>query len=318
MYAAALRRILELYPAGISQEQILWRFKSSGLRANATDILQSFNELSTNGEVTTTPEQRWILTRFMASFVRGSAAGISNSEQQDNGDRTRLMAVPAICERIEDQENNDDPFASIGERANLGTLKLSNLWKPLLSYYAATQRSDPRGKIRQLEIGHGTSWQMFSTIGDWWAKSKLLFRADSLPETFREALTRRPERTCAVGYPLTVIDSPTGPEFLPALILSGRWELTDQHLIINIEPIDPVINPEWLKVVSRKVRRGAEDLEEAIFPEGESKDLDAVTRRMKNVLARFGGPGLVPARLEGMIGTTDDGLRNAAGNLSFS
>jgi hypothetical protein len=75
MYGHALRRLLEMYPAGTSKDQILWRMKSSGLRIDAYGLLNAFNELSANGEVIVTPNGRWQLRRYV------SIPGFKNSNE---------------------------------------------------------------------------------------------------------------------------------------------------------------------------------------------------------------------------------------------
>ena len=46
MYDASIRRLLEMYPAGASCDQLLYHLRTSGTRATAADILQSLNALS--------------------------------------------------------------------------------------------------------------------------------------------------------------------------------------------------------------------------------------------------------------------------------
>ncbi len=296
-----------MYPAGASQEQLLWRLKSTGLRASAADILQALNELSGNGEIRITPGNRWLLSRFNdVSNSKGINGGFGTSEQSIS-EAPLLRAVRGQYSRME-----VDVVSSLAEASAPGALALSGIWRELMAYYAATQRSDPRGKILQLASNHGTSWQMLSTTGDWWSNALVRVPLEDLPEAFREALVKRPERTCAIGYPLTLLDSTGGMEILPALLLPAEWEVTHDHLKIIVRTVDPVINPEWLKKVTARKRWKADDLIDRLFPEGEDRDLSAVTRRLRNVAATLGAGSLAAGKLDDIITADKEGIRNCA------
>jgi very-short-patch-repair endonuclease len=307
MYASTVRRLLEMYPAGASQEQLLWRLKSTGLRASAADILQALNELSGNGEIRITTGRRWLLSRFTDVAAPQGITGDFGAAEQAAGAAAILRAVRGQCSRLE-----VDTASPLPEASGPGAMALSGVWRELMAYYAATQRSDPRGKILQLASNHGTSWQMLATTGDWWSNALIRVSLEDLPEAFREALVKRPERTCAIGYPLTLLDSTGGMEILPALLLPAEWEVTHDHLKIVIRTIDPVINPDWLKKVTARKRWKADDLTDRLFPEGEDRDLSAVTRRLRNVLATLGAGGLAAGKLDDIIIADKDGIRNAA------
>lgn len=307
MYASSVRRLLEMYPAGASQEQLLWRLKSTGLRASAADILQALNELSGNGEIRITPGKRWLLSRFNDAAMPEGINGGFDTSKQSIGEAPLLRAVRGQYSRME-----VDLVSSLAEASAPGAMALSGIWRELMAYYAATQRSDPRGKILQLASNHGTSWQMLSTTGDWWSNAIIRVPLDDLPEAFREALVKRTERTCAIGYPLTLLDSSGGMEILPALLLPAEWEVTDDHLKMVIRTVDPVINPDWLKKVTARKRWKADDLIDRLFPEGEDRDLGAVTRRLRNVLATLGAGSLAAGKLDDIITADKEGIRNGA------
>jgi hypothetical protein len=64
MLMETVRGLLELHPAGLSNEQLLWRLRNVGLRFSVDDILQSLGALTENGEVAMTVPGRW---RIVAS-----------------------------------------------------------------------------------------------------------------------------------------------------------------------------------------------------------------------------------------------------------
>jgi len=307
MYASTIRRLLEMYPAGASQEQLLWRLKSTGLRASAADILQALNELSGNGEVHIIAGKRWLLSRFGVGAASQNGTGIDGPDGQIATESLSLRAVRGHCSRLP-----SDTIDALGEASAPGTMALSGLWRQLMIYYAATQRSDPRGRMLQLVSNHGTSWQMFATMGDWWNNSLIRIHLEDLPATFREALVRRPERACAIGYPLTLSDSSGGMEVLPALLLPAEWAINHDHLEVVIRAADPIINPDWLKKTTARTKWKADGLTDQLFPEGEERDLSAVTRRLRNALATRGAVNLAAGKLDDVITVDKDGIRNAA------
>ena len=94
-------------------------------------------------------------------------------------------------------------------------------WRALLRYYAATQRQDPRGRVDERADQHAVSWQLFCADGNWWRQGELHCLLDVLPDTFREALMRRPEMVCSVGYPVGLFDQSGVPGFVPGLLAAG-------------------------------------------------------------------------------------------------
>lgn len=307
MYGSALRRLLELYPNGCSKDQILWRMKSSGFRIDASGLLHAFNELSANGEAIVKADGRWHLRRF--TNVQG--VGTLGEARGGPSDVKRLIAVPLTCglRPVGDIEDEEVLEVSTVPR---GTMDLAGQWKSLMGYYAATQRSDPRGKISQFTERHGTAFQLFTTVGEWWSGAPLSINVTSLPEGFREALVRRKENSCAIGYPLALIEGPSGHECIPALLIAAERHIIEDRLILSVAITDPVINPEWLKQVARKSRWKEQDLVDALLPEDQPRDLDAVTRRMRNALAKFGGAELAAGKLDETVMLGRDGMRNAA------
>ena len=74
MLLKTVRSLLELHPAGLSNEQLLWRLRNVGLRFSVDDILQSLGALTENGEVAMSEPGRW---RIVASrrVAHAPAAG---------------------------------------------------------------------------------------------------------------------------------------------------------------------------------------------------------------------------------------------------
>lgn len=314
MYVAALRRLLEMYPAGASSEQLLFHLRTSGTRATATDILQSLNMLSGSGEATIVPSGRWKLAKFL--HVDPSQAN-NNQTQSGHGGAVEapgtLYAVTGhILSRAPDETDALEEALPNGVSSQPGALQWDKYWRGLLSYYAATQRADPRGKATQFLDRHGEAWQLFAVRGCWWKGADLRFAMESLPEKFREALTHRKEKTCALGYPLSVFDSKNVVEFVPALLVAATWRITGHDLEIEVGDADPVVNPDWLKKICAASSWTADDLVETSFPIGEDGDLGAVAARLRHALAKIGGGDLSPGNPADRLTLGIDGLRNCA------
>ena len=108
MYVMALRRLLEMYPAGASSEQILYHLRTSGTRATAADILQSLNMLSGSGEATVVANGRWKLAKFLS--VGSSPVG--NLGRPDPGAPTdTLGALLAVAGHILPKPPFESDFA---------------------------------------------------------------------------------------------------------------------------------------------------------------------------------------------------------------
>jgi very-short-patch-repair endonuclease len=186
-------------------------------------------------------------------------------------------------------------------------------WRKLLAYYAATQRVDPRGRVDERADQHSVSWQLFRADGSWWDAGELYFALEALPSAFREALMRRPEAVCGVGYPITVFEQMDVHTFVPALLLPATYRMAGLNLVVELTQSEPVINPLWLDIAVRKSRWQKDQLIEALLPEGEGQDFADVISRLRNSLATIGGGSLKPAQLAGELTVDGDGLRNVAG-----
>jgi hypothetical protein len=89
MLIKTVRSVLELHPAGLSNEQLLWRLRNVGLRFSVDDILHSLGALIETGEVAMTEPGRW---RIVASrrVVPAPAAGAPTTQ-------TSAGTTPAQC-----------------------------------------------------------------------------------------------------------------------------------------------------------------------------------------------------------------------------
>lgn len=303
MYAQTIRRLLELAPNGLSHDQLLWRLRSSGLRLSAADILASLTLLSEGGEARLTDAGRW-----QAIALTSPANVQPKAPRAGRSLPVGVEPLLAVRFRHEDQPAADDiGDTKDGQRADAD-------WRALLRYYAATQRSDPRGSVTEYLDTHSRGWQLVWGSGDWWApRRRLVLPLSSCPETFREAVHLRPEKVCTIGYPLARVTDVDGPRVLPALLLPASFSVAGDVLLVDLTAEAPAINPAWLKVAARSsVSWKQGSLTDALFPEGEDDDLGSVAGRLRHVLATQGGGTLKPGDLLAEMALDGKGLCNAA------
>jgi hypothetical protein len=308
MLVQTVRSLLELHPDGLSNEQLRWRLRNAGIRFSADDILQSLASLIENGEVAIAEPGRWRLTAFrraVPALSPGSLAARAKATYPQT--QNVLPAVTATIARpVPQGEIASSTEPGGGKRADADL-------RALLRYYAATQRQDPRGRVDERADQHAVSWQLFRADGNWWNQGELHVPLDALADTFREALMRRPEAVCSVGYPVTLFVQSDVPAFVPGLLLPAAYKISTSDLIVEVTGSEPVINPLWLDMAISRSRWQKEALVDALLPDGDAGDLADITGRLRNSLATLGGALLRPAHLASEISVGEEGIRNAAG-----
>ncbi|RWK87962.1 MAG: DUF559 domain-containing protein [Mesorhizobium sp.] len=300
MLDQTIRRLLALYPRGATDDQLIWRLRSSGLRIDASELLAGLLSLAERKEIVRGRNGRWMAASHMASAEPTTSPNLG----QSNARAKILFSVPATYKEAEAARP-----AGIAESPTGGPLPD---WATLLGYYAATQRQDPRGQIVEFPDRHAVGWQLFRSSGHWWEDAELRVGLELLPESFREALARRTVRTAAVGWPVSIFSVAEGPACIPGLILPTDWRIEGADLVLSLQDSQPTINPAWLKEVRRNSNWNESKLVETLFPEGEESDLAAVSSRMRLALATLGGQQLRPADLAPELVIHGTGLQNAA------
>lgn len=303
MFDKTLRKLLFMHPKGATSDQIIWRLRSAGLRMDASDLLHGLTRLSEQGEVVQEPSGRWILTEFtMGSAPRIVAdLGAGNRSAGDTGDTLWACRARLVPSPTSEVDSGGEETAHLPE------------WPQLLEYYAATQRTDPRGRIEEFKDRHGQNWNLFQASGRWWEPSDLRFSAAELPPSFTEGFARRKIRSAALGWPISIFPDDVGKVFLPGLIIPAIWRFEGDELVLAAEKVAPSLNPSWVKRICLNTSLREADLQEALFPEGEDNELGSIGVRMSRILAKLDGQLLRPGELADRISTGRTGLRNAAG-----
>lgn len=309
MYIETITRLLELAPSGLTNDQLLWRLRASGLRLTSSDIVQSLAMLVDTGAASVSAAGRWRLAQFRTAPENlGSVRSATRSTEPTPS--TVLRAVTALVSPSAIR----DVLASAPEADGENEPRADADWRRLLAYYAATQRLDPRGAVDERTDRHGLSWQLYRAEGRWWNAAELRFPIDALPSQLREALSRRPGNACSLGYPVSLFDEAGVSCFVPALLIPAAYRTEGPTLIVAITSPDPVLNPRWLEAASKRLSRWPKDrFVEALFPEGEVATFEDVAMRLANAAATLGGALVKPAQLQGELTIEGEGLRNVAG-----
>ena len=296
--------MLSLHPQGATGDQIIWRLRSSGIRIDASELLHGLTSLSDRGEIVRDTRGRWKLTEFTKPVRKPTA---ENPEPKKPLESSKIDALYAVDARCGPLSPKDLPETSEQKELDLPE------WSQLLDYYAATQRHDPRGQIEEFKERHGQNWHLFRTSGRWWSGSEIRIRIESLPEAFREGLTRRKTSAAALGWPVCVFHGSSGASFVPGLIIPTDWRLESEELVFEVETSMPALNPVWMRSVRAHTGWSEAALYDRLFPEEEDLDVAAIGERMKHALATLGAVALRPGELSGEVSVLGNGIRNAAG-----
>jgi len=304
-YAETVARLLEMAPAGMTNDQLLWRLRRAGLRLTSQEIVEALSRLADSGVAQVKAGGRWHLPQFKEQ--NRVAPSVQRSSETPNKQKV-LTAIagylhPAPIHKAETSQSLDAETPSATAD-----------WRKLLAYYASTQRLDPRGAVEEREDRHGEAWQLFNVDGRWWDRSEMRFDAERLPPTFREALSRREGQACAIGYPVSLFDDGGLVSIVPALLIPAVYRFGKRELIVETIAIEPVLNPRWLTIMQKRIRGLKSDqLKERLFPEGEDAVFDEVVLRLGHAVATLVHATLRPGQLAGSLTIQGDGLCNTAG-----
>ena len=304
-YADTVARLLEMAPVGMTNDQLLWRLRRGGIRLTSQDIVEALGRLAESGAVQVKTGGKWQLTHLNTGNKPPSP------EVSTLRDQAKPNSLTAIAGHLYPASASD---GGIALDLDTDAPAADADWRRLLSYYASTQRLDPRGAVEEREDRHGEAWQLFAVDGRWWERSELRFDTEALPSTFRQALSRREGQACAIGYPVGVFDGGGFAAIIPALLLPATYRFEKTGLIVEINASEPVLNPRWLTEVQKHVR-GLKDeqIKERLFPEGEEIAFDEVVRRLGHAVATLARAALRPGQLARSMTIKEDGLRNSAG-----
>lgn len=299
MIERSISRLVELFPRGTTDGQLLWRLRGNGLRNDASSILSALTALSDRGEIRRIGD-RWFAGGGAGSQTAGPTR-ISESTVGSTGEPLRAIRLNVSSVLAEPAESDAPAWQTLPE------------WGPLLRYFAATQRQDPRGSVERFHDQHGAGWQLFDCAGAWWEEVRLTISADQLPARLRQAMAMiGPTGVASAGWPITVVRGAEGTSFLPALLLPVKWTLASETLLLTVQKVPPAINPAWMRAVCRRLAWTEDTLSTYLLSEDAEADLGGIAPRLAHAVASLGGSALRPADLMSEITCAGEGLRNAA------
>jgi very-short-patch-repair endonuclease len=293
--------LLSLFPRGMTSEQLMWRLRQGGLRPDPSLLLAALTRLAERGEIRR-EMNRW---HFVRNFIDSEAAAKQREPDIVPNDTGYLRAIQATVREVGPEQQSDK---------DLDEGKATVDWRVALSYYAATQRQDPRGNVERFPDQHSGSWQLIHMSSRWWRRALLTIPVGALPGSFREALTRAGrEGAASIGWPVSVFFGATGTACLPGILIPVAWRLNTEFLEIIPQSVGPSLNPSWLREVRRRTPWTDDALRDALTLGDESAAFDEIAERITHALARLGGDSLRPASLAYQMALSHEGLCNTAG-----
>lgn len=308
MLDQTIRRLLELFPRGATDRQLIGHLAGTGLRVDAEELLAGLKSLADRGEIIRAAGGRWRIAEFVQSRPHANAS--------DRADPNSSAILRAVGFSVEKAVTNEDPAIDPEDVPEPDAVLPA--WDKLLSYYAATQRQDPRARIAEYADRHGQAWQLIQMRGHWWSGVQLRAPMDRLPEAFREALSKRRDdkakidtaNVAAIGWPISIFQDASGTLWTPGLLLPAYWKIEGADLVLMPIQGGPSLNPYWIREVLRRSRWKEADLVGRLLPEGEGEDLGAISDRLRYALATMGGGNLKPADLDTEVSVAKEGLHN--------
>ena len=179
MLERSIPALLKLFPRGLTDDQLVWRLKQGGLRAEPSLLLAALHQLGARGEVRR-QHDRWLTAEQSPTTQRA---------ETQPGNVWPATTEPAVLRSIL-ASFVDRPTAEAGPAPDEDALGTEVSWRAAVSYFAATQRRDPRGTIACFPDQHGSLWQLFHGSGRWWERAEVRIASQSLAGAMREALSR--------------------------------------------------------------------------------------------------------------------------------
>ncbi|PSL16036.1 AAA domain-containing protein [Shimia abyssi] len=260
---SAVLKTIEAFPRGRTGNELYALLDVNFTAAKREEILAELLALQKQGLVQLGHDNKWrAASRTTAKPAHQEPSSTGTDAQPDTD---ILVACPAhfLTERdeailtpgVDDFEGKIDPNA-------------------LLKYYRAALQSDPRGSLTQAEDRHGTAYQLLSGVGDPFPETDhigiIRVKLDHLPDSFREALTRREanDPALAVGWPIAIGKKSGAPAIRPVGLVAATWSRNDDDLIIDIEADDVMVNPDWVKSATAGTAWSATNLAKVFAGQG--------------------------------------------------
>lgn len=239
---SAVLKTVEAFPRGRTSQELYALHDTDFTAARREEILAELLALQKQGLVLLGHDNKWrAATRII---TKSSNPKVVTPAKVDTSQVELMIASPA---RFGAEQNT---FVSGREELDDDGEIDANA---LLKYYRAALQSDPRGALTQADDRHGTAFQLISGAGDPFPEEQqtgyIRIKLEHLPDSFREALTRREanDPALAVGWPIAIGKRAGAPAIRPVGLVAATWARDGDDLIVDIEANDVMVNPDWIK-----------------------------------------------------------------------
>lgn len=240
MIADAVRRLLAASPRGRTIPEIMESLSGQRPPCDRREVAQAVDALHRQGAIVIDHARRWHLRRAPTP-----QPGIDPDPPAPGGPAAPVT-LHGVAVAILPQPHEADVPQPADEPSARPPLDR------LLAYYAATQRSDPRGAVKQTAERHARQFQLLHAAGHWWrAEDTLSLAREALPPTFVEALAKRAGTALAIGWPLAVLTDGPLRFIAPVGLLGVETEMQSGRLTLRFSAPDVAINPEWSAIAAR-------------------------------------------------------------------
>src|SRR4051794_7036287 len=89
-----------MFPKGATDDQLVWRLASSGLRLNTSDLLAGLTALAERGEIRREASRRWLLVRADAAVLRPKHESASRTAAPTDDGRAFYAVTASHQSRI--------------------------------------------------------------------------------------------------------------------------------------------------------------------------------------------------------------------------
>ena len=278
-----VKNTLEAFPRGRTTNELFALLDVDFKASRREEIRAELLAFQQQGVVVLGHDKKW-----RAISRVGIAGNTTAKEAQTNTSfiySDRLVASTAIFQKEESPTLELDQDTSSDQTVDPISL---------LKYYRAALQSDPRGALTQADDRHGTAFQLVSGNGELVPDENEIgvvrVKLENLPDSFREALSRRDtnEKALAVGWPIAVVKRNGVPAIQPVGLIAATWDRDEEALLVRIDTDDVMVNPEWVKAHARFSAWSESKLFEAFAGQaGAGLSKDAFLAKLKEAAARF-------------------------------
>lgn len=306
MLTQTLRRILTLSPKGRTTLQFVRLLESAAIRASRAEVYASLDEMRRKGLVFIDRGGYWHLGR------QHSGTSVSEEAMPTVSGETRTDA-PLLSVNLRRQPESDP--AESADEVESAQNDAAPPVKKLLSYYQSTQTADLRGPISYALSDHENRFQLFRAPRRWWnPAATLMIELESLPPTFRFALSKRRGEPVVIGYPLEIISRDGVTEAVPVGLIGATIIRSGFSIEVTPQASGMILNPDWLIKTANGWKGGVGGLAER-FGGATNVDLEEFCEILSDCMELRQSGRLEPNSLTGTIDPETVGICNAAAIL---